>query len=322
MQVAYRAQDGTTYFEHQDWLNTTRMRTDYEGNIAGTFTSLPFGDGSSSTLNKAAAGQDNTHFADLDLDNETNTDHATFRQYGNIQGRWMSPDHYSGSYDSSNPQSMDRYSYVLNDPLVYVDPDGTSQTQCGTNYCITPDPSPPGPDPCDDYSCFGPSGPGGGTLMPFMPIQGMYGQSVVPSNADVPNNNPCARAGGAPDTSVYQAIGNSVRSAGMQPGPVAAVNVTLQNGFTLASFHRGGSLDAQASGGSTSYANYVYGVYAGAAGMSLSQALQGADLYAAIFASYGPNVPLDPNYTSTPATNVAIITAGFNAQQNGTVCHK
>jgi len=137
-----------------------------------------------------------------------------------------------------------------------------------------------------------------------------------------PNKNPCAGAGGAPDTSVYQAKGNAVRNTGMQPGAVAAVEVTFQNAFTLASFHRGGSLDAQASGGSTPYANYVYGVYAGSAGMSLSQALQGANLYASIFASYGPNVPLDPNYTSTPAANVAIITAGFNAQQNGTVCHK
>ena len=108
----------------------------------------------------------------------------------------------------------------------------------------------------------------------------------------------------------------------MQPGAVAAVEVTFQNAFTLASFHRGGSLDAQASGGSTRYANYVFGVYASAAGMSLSQALQGANLYASIFASYGSNVPLDPNYTSTPAANVAIITTGFDAQQNGTVCHK
>ena len=152
MLLGYRAQDGTTYFEHQDWLNTTRMRTDYQGNIAATFSSLPFGDGSASTLNKAAAGQDNTHFADLDLDNETNTDHATFRQYGNIQGRWMSPDPYYGSYDSSNPQSMDRYGYVLNDPLVYVDPDGTTGSCDGTGSDCE--------EPCADGCDLG--GAGGG----------------------------------------------------------------------------------------------------------------------------------------------------------------
>lgn len=39
----------------------------------------------------------------------------------------MSPDPYAGSYDITNPESMDRYTYVLNNPLAYVDPDGTTQ---------------------------------------------------------------------------------------------------------------------------------------------------------------------------------------------------
>jgi hypothetical protein len=55
---AYRAQDGNTYFEHQDWKGTTRVRTDYQGNTAATFGSLPFGDGNSSTLNGAIGGQE------------------------------------------------------------------------------------------------------------------------------------------------------------------------------------------------------------------------------------------------------------------------
>lgn len=36
----------------------------------------------------------------------------------------MSPDPYSGSIDMSNPQSFNRYSYVLNSPLRYTDPLG------------------------------------------------------------------------------------------------------------------------------------------------------------------------------------------------------
>ena len=38
-QIAYRAWDGTTYFEHQDWLGTERMRTNYTGAVAANFTS-------------------------------------------------------------------------------------------------------------------------------------------------------------------------------------------------------------------------------------------------------------------------------------------
>jgi RHS repeat-associated protein len=64
------------------------------------------------------------HYAQLDSDSETNTDHAQFRQYSDAQGRWLSPDPYSGSYDAFNPQSFNRYVYVGNNPLAAVDPTG------------------------------------------------------------------------------------------------------------------------------------------------------------------------------------------------------
>ena len=41
-----------------------------------------------------------------------------------IQGRFLPPDPYDGSYDASNPQSMNRYVYALNNPLSNVDPTG------------------------------------------------------------------------------------------------------------------------------------------------------------------------------------------------------
>ena len=120
--VAYYS-GGATHFEHQDWLGTERMRTAYNGGVEGTYSSLPWGDGQSS----AGADTDANHYAQLDHDTETNTDHADFRQYSNAQGRWMSPDPYSESYDGSNPQSMNRYEYALNSPLGAVDPSGEDQ---------------------------------------------------------------------------------------------------------------------------------------------------------------------------------------------------
>jgi len=117
--VAYYA-NGATHFEHQNWLGTERMRTTYNGGVEGSYISLPFGDG------YAASGTDGdaNHYAQLDHDSETNTDHAQFRQYSNTQGRLLSPDPYSGSYDASNPQSMNRYAYALNNPLSNIDPSG------------------------------------------------------------------------------------------------------------------------------------------------------------------------------------------------------
>jgi RHS repeat-associated protein len=60
----------------------------------------------------------------LDHDYSSDTDHAQFRQYSSTPGRWMSPDPYYGSYDQSNPQSMDRYAYVSSSPLTFTDPSG------------------------------------------------------------------------------------------------------------------------------------------------------------------------------------------------------
>ena len=44
------------------------------------------------------------------------------RAYGSTQGRWLSPDPMGG--DLTNPQSLNRYAYVLNNPMSLVDPEG------------------------------------------------------------------------------------------------------------------------------------------------------------------------------------------------------
>ncbi len=107
----------TTQFQFQDWLGTERMRRKYDGSSEGSFTSLPFGSGSGTS----GSDWDQYHFAGLDHDSGSNTDHAQFRQYANAAGRWMSPDPFSGSYDFTNPQSFNRYAYVGNNPLSATD---------------------------------------------------------------------------------------------------------------------------------------------------------------------------------------------------------
>jgi RHS repeat-associated protein len=124
--VAYYA-SGATHFEHQDWLGTERMRTTYNGGVENSYTSLPFGDAQTPTTN----GTDANHFAALDHDYETDTDHAQFRQYSNAQGRWLSPDAYAGSYRLRNPQSFNRYTYASNLPLSAIDPSGNDPCDGG-----------------------------------------------------------------------------------------------------------------------------------------------------------------------------------------------
>jgi RHS repeat-associated protein len=128
--VAYwSAADGNLHYIHQDWLGTVRMRTTQAGGVDGTYFSYPFGDGFAVSGNDS----DPQHYALLDHDADSWTEHAQNRQYNSTPGRWMSPDPYSGSYDLSNPQSLNRYAYVMNNPLSSTDPnglDGTSAPAC------------------------------------------------------------------------------------------------------------------------------------------------------------------------------------------------
>jgi len=46
------------------------------------------------------------------------------RRYNRWWSRFEQPDPYDGSYDMAEPQSFNRYSYVQNDPVNFVDPTG------------------------------------------------------------------------------------------------------------------------------------------------------------------------------------------------------
>ena len=123
--------NGAAHFEIQDWEGTERVQTSYNGAVEGTYRSLPYGDGYSAS----GTDDDAYHFAMLDQDNSSD-DHAIFREYSNMTGRWMSPDPYYGSYNLNNPQSFNRYAYVLNSPLSYIDPWGLQDTKVSVPIVI------------------------------------------------------------------------------------------------------------------------------------------------------------------------------------------
>ena len=51
-----------------------------------------------------------------------------------VAGRWLSADPYAGSYDLTNPQSMNRYAYVLSNPLGFTDPWGLDVCNDSEDY--------------------------------------------------------------------------------------------------------------------------------------------------------------------------------------------
>lgn len=64
-------------------------------------------------------------FTGKERDSESGNDYFGARYYASSMGRFMSPDP-SGLYfaDPTNPQSLNHYAYVQNNPLVNVDPNG------------------------------------------------------------------------------------------------------------------------------------------------------------------------------------------------------
>jgi len=89
-----------------------RMTLDASGNVLGRESHLPFGEdfGESGT-------QEKHHFTSYERDSETSTDYAVNRQYSQGVGRFARVDPFDGSSQITNPQSLNRYAYVQNDPI-------------------------------------------------------------------------------------------------------------------------------------------------------------------------------------------------------------
>lgn len=113
---------GNKNFLFHDHLGSIRISGDSSGNLHDDNDYQSFGDlfnnyGSSPTSNQYT-------FTGDESDSETSTNYAVFRNLGTEMGRFNRPDPYDGSYDSTNPQSLNRYAYVEDLPLNYVDPSG------------------------------------------------------------------------------------------------------------------------------------------------------------------------------------------------------
>ncbi|MEK6288509.1 MAG: RHS repeat-associated core domain-containing protein [Acidobacteriota bacterium] len=107
---------GGTRFYHPDRLSN-RMITDGSGVVKGAMDNLPFGE------DAGVVGETEKHrFTTYERDDESGTDYAVNRQYSQSTGRFMRPDAIPGSV--GNPQSSNRYAYVQNDPINFVDPLG------------------------------------------------------------------------------------------------------------------------------------------------------------------------------------------------------
>lgn len=109
-----------TYYPHNDHLSGTNVVTDAYGNIAQHIDYYPFGE---TRINQQNTAHDQREkFTGYELDSTSNLYYANARYYDGAIGRFISVDPWEG--DLTDPQTLNKYSYVLNNPLKYVDPTG------------------------------------------------------------------------------------------------------------------------------------------------------------------------------------------------------
>ncbi len=116
-----------------DQLGTPRMIFDKTGSLANTkrHDYLPFGEelfalvGGRTTTQGYTGDSVRQKFTSKERDNETGLDYFGARHHSGMQGRFTSADpKILGIKQVINPQRWNRYTYALNNPLAFYDPDG------------------------------------------------------------------------------------------------------------------------------------------------------------------------------------------------------
>ncbi|NOT61489.1 MAG: RHS repeat-associated core domain-containing protein [Acidobacteria bacterium] len=113
-----------------DHLGTPRMIADLSGSLTGMkrHDYLPFGEeikagtGVRDASYGYATDKVRQKFTGYERDDETGLDFAQSRYYSSTQGRFTKPDVFGGRL--TNPQTLNLYAYVLNNPLKWNDPSG------------------------------------------------------------------------------------------------------------------------------------------------------------------------------------------------------
>jgi RHS repeat-associated protein len=117
-----------TYIALNDWVGTKRAEVAASG-CYQTYYSNPFGDNFNTPSATCADDATEQHFTGKERDTESGNDYFDARYYSSAMGRFMSPD-WSAKEEPvpyaklDNPQSLNLYSYVLNNPITAFDNDG------------------------------------------------------------------------------------------------------------------------------------------------------------------------------------------------------
>jgi RHS repeat-associated protein len=123
--IAQQSRDGQFYWLHTNHLGSGTKMTDTEGVVKTRMELDPYGQ---TLLEWSSSGDtyiNTKKYTGYERDEATGLDYASARIYSNGRGRFMRPDPKGlEAADIKKPQSLNRYAYVGNDPVNFVDPGG------------------------------------------------------------------------------------------------------------------------------------------------------------------------------------------------------
>jgi RHS repeat-associated protein len=112
--------DSHLTYHHSDHLGSTSIDTDEDGAVLQLVDYYPYG---GTRLDEQAGTDDNPYmYNGKELDEDTGLYYYGARYYNAEVARFTSQDPWGG--DVKDPQSLNKYAYVQNNPLKYVDPTG------------------------------------------------------------------------------------------------------------------------------------------------------------------------------------------------------
>jgi RHS repeat-associated protein len=120
--IARMDSGGNVFYYFADPLGTTRTITQSNGTVCYDADFTPYGQ----EMVHTNTCPQNYKYTGYERDPETGLDYAMFRYYSPRLGRFMSVDPLPG--DVQDPQSFNRYAYVLNNPVGFIDPLGLCST--------------------------------------------------------------------------------------------------------------------------------------------------------------------------------------------------
>jgi RHS repeat-associated protein len=178
-----------------------------------------------------SSGSTTNRFTTYERDPESGLDHAIARTYCSADGRFTAPDPVEGVPE--DPQSLNRYAYVLDNPVNLTDPLGLYVPwTCWDCYCVAID---DGPRTCETC-CGHDAGRAGGSMDPIPPAKNPLFRPRVPNN-NVDLRKTIAKSACHGLVAAYQALAGffnmgTVKAGGFVGGTSAASG-QFANGYGI-----------------------------------------------------------------------------------------